>query len=132
MITNLFKLIFLLIMHDRYACAESESFVMAGPTLIMFFFLKYFYWGPNTTKSRPSPTHQRNDIQMAFHWQADDDLSDLVPVHSGQVRNFNLLVSKKFIQLCVTGQKMLITFSPAGIFEPRPPGPKSDTLQLRC
>ena len=98
-ITNLFKLIFLLILHDRYACAESESFVIGGPTLIMFFFPEYFCLMRKRAQIPLKAGHRRPTsemtsmyIHMAFRWQADDDLSDLVPVHSGQVRNFNLLV----------------------------------------
>ena len=57
-------------------CADPESLFRGGPTSTMFFI--YFLLvdegrdDPKTTKIEPSSFHQRNAIQMAFQWWADD------------------------------------------------------------
>ena len=49
---------------------------LGGPTLTFYFcFLFFFDEGKNysnTTISGPSTARQRNAIQMAFRWRADD------------------------------------------------------------
>ena len=57
-------------MRERKAyntCADPENFVSLGRTLTTFFLVD-----PNTTKSAPSLVRQRNAIEMALRWRADD------------------------------------------------------------
>ena len=66
------------------ACADPESFVRGGPTILTTFFFNYFLKifladkgreDPITTESGPSSAHQRNAIEMAFRWRADGGLN---------------------------------------------------------
>ena len=61
---------------DKYrwdrSCADPESFDRGGPLLTMFFLAVEGGEDPNTTISGPSSVRQRNAIQMAFRWRADD------------------------------------------------------------
>ena len=58
-------------------CTDPENFARAGPTLAPFFFffsclVDEVVEDPNTTINGPSSAHQRNAIQVAFRWRADD------------------------------------------------------------
>ena len=52
-------------------CADPESFVR-GVQLSRVFLVSEGREDPNTNISGPSPARQRNAIQMAFRWRADD------------------------------------------------------------
>ena len=57
------------------ACANPESFVRGGPTLTTFFVCFFVDDGrevPNTTISGPSSARQRNAVEIAFCWRADN------------------------------------------------------------
>ena len=53
-------------------CADPESFVRGGPNLITFFLVVEGLEDPNSTINGPSSARQRNAIEMAFRWRADD------------------------------------------------------------
>ena len=59
-------------------CADPESFVRGGPNLMFSFFSFFFFLAveglddPNITINGPSSACQRNAIEMAFRWRADD------------------------------------------------------------
>ena len=57
-------------------CTDPESFAGAGPTFATFFgiiiLVDEVIEDPNTTINGPSSAHQRNAIQVAFRWRADD------------------------------------------------------------
>ena len=53
-------------------CADSESFVRWSNFDAVFFKLYEGRKDPNTTISGPSLVRQRNAIEMAFRWRADD------------------------------------------------------------
>ena len=54
------------------SCADPESFVRGGPNLIKFFLVDGGIEDPNTALIGPSLARQRNAIEMAFRWRADD------------------------------------------------------------
>ena len=54
------------------ACTDPESFVRGGPTFTTIFLVDEGKEDPNTTISGPSSARQRNAIEMAFRWRADD------------------------------------------------------------
>ena len=58
---------------DTDSCADPESFVRGGPTLLMLFF--FIFLGReyrSSVNSGPIMTRQRNAIKMAFRWRVDD------------------------------------------------------------
>ena len=58
------------------ALRGSRKFVGGGPTQKTFFFsVEGVRDDSNTTISGPSSAHQRNAIEMAFRWRADDGLT---------------------------------------------------------
>ena len=54
------------------ACADPESFVRGGPNFIKTFLVDRGKEDPNTAINGPSSARQRNAINIAFRWRADD------------------------------------------------------------
>ena len=57
------------------SCADPESSVRGGRNLITFYFLVDGIWGiedPKIDINGPSSARQRNAIEMAYRWRADD------------------------------------------------------------
>ena len=52
------------------SCADPDNFVRGGPNLI--FLIDGGREDPNTTLIWPASARQRNAIEMAFRWRADD------------------------------------------------------------
>ena len=69
-------------MSDTNPCADPESFVRRGSTLtFLFVFFVEGMEDRNATKSGPSSARQRNAIEMAFRWRADNG----PPLNAGSV-----------------------------------------------
>ena len=55
------------------SCADPESFVKSrGAPNLIFYFVDRGIEDPNTAINGPSTARQRNTIEMAFRWRADD------------------------------------------------------------
>ena len=88
-----------------------------GSNFDIFFVVDEGWEDPNTTLSGPSSTRQRNAIEMAFRWRADD----------GPTLNAGLVASRFFRG---SGPKLLRTLYfcnfPGGGGPPAPPPPPLD------
>ena len=61
------------IIHSEPPCADPESFVRGGPTLIRFVLVNEGIEDPNTTKSDSLSARQRSAIVMKFRWRVNND-----------------------------------------------------------
>ena len=62
----------LMLLEADQSCADLENFVRGGSKFDIYFLVDWRTEDPKTALIGPASARQRNAIEMAFRWRADD------------------------------------------------------------